>query len=711
MPTRKWGSERRVNTTVSGEQFQPSLAVLDDGGYVIAWTDRSGPVAQVRFQRFDSSGNPVGTQSTVPVSVSNHITEPSVVGLDGGGFAIAYDNEVVANDHDVGVARYSASGSFLGTVSIFSQGSSERDPALDRSSSGFVAAYEVNGDIYFRRWDPAGNLVGTELRVDVDDPSPAADSSADVVQLDGMYGYGRYVVTWSEHQGVYGTVLDHNGNIVAQNLLLMNESTGEARVTPLANGNFVVTTETQFGSVGVEACIFDIYGQPLGPKFDVTVPLLGHQRFADAVALADGGFAVVYLDVGTATIRGRVFDNWGARLGTEFIVSTSPARVYPDSREGAEEVSVAALSDGRLIVTWVGIDPDGSPGVRSQIIDPRDGMVNGTNAGEKLYGHDLVNDEITALAGSDTVFGMRGDDALYAGDGNDTLRGGAGGDYLDGGSGLDYADYRDSTAAVTVNLTTGLASGGFATGDELLDIERLLGSAFNDGLTGNGASNVINGGGGADLMRGMAAGDSYYVNDAGDVVDESVAGSNGTDTVLSSISFTLADTVHAKGALENLTLIGSANINGSGNGVASSAAGNVITGNAGANRLNGSFGNDTLKGLGGTDTFRFNTTINAIRNVDRITDFDVNTPSVTDSFDRIELENSVFTLLSTTGSLQTSKFASKAAADFDNGSTITYVSSTGSIYYDTNGAADGGATLFARVTAGLALTAADIFVT
>ena len=50
-------------------------------------------------------------------------------------------------------------------------------------------------------------------------------------------------------------------------------------------------------------------------------------------------------------------------------------------------------------------------------------------------------------------------------------------------------------------------------------------------------------------------------------------------------------------------------------------------------------------------------------------------------------------------------------ADADNGRTITYVSSTGGLFYDTNGAAAGGATLFAVLDTGLALTAADFFVT
>ena len=85
-----------------------------------------------------------------------------------------------------------------------------------------------------------------------------------------------------------------------------------------------------------------------------------------------------------------------------------------------------------------------------------------------------------------------------------------------------------------------------------------------------------------------AGNDVYVVDNAGDIVNESLAGSNGIDTVQSSISFSLANTARVLGAVENLTLLGSGNINGTGN-----ALNNVITGNAGANVLNGAAGNDT----------------------------------------------------------------------------------------------------------------------
>ena len=120
-----------------------------------------------------------------------------------------------------------------------------------------------------------------------------------------------------------------------------------------------------------------------------------------------------------------------------------------------------------------------------------------------------------------------------------------------------------------------------------------LGSASRDSLTGNDGNNLLDGSAGADTLAGGLGDDTYVIDTSGEVITESA--SAGTDSVLGSVSYTLASN------LENLTLTGTANLTGTGN-----ALNNVIVGNSGNNTLNGGVGADTLVGGAGNDAYVVN---------------------------------------------------------------------------------------------------------
>lgn len=126
--------------------------------------------------------------------------------------------------------------------------------------------------------------------------------------------------------------------------------------------------------------------------------------------------------------------------------------------------------------------------------------------------------------------------------------------------------------------------------------DRINGNAGNDTLSGGAGNDYLDGGAGGDTLRGGAGSDVYVIDAAADIVDESVAGSDGIDEVQSYITLYLTAT-SIRGSVENLTLLGAASIGGRGN-----ALNNVITGNSGNNPLLGFGGNDTLIGGDGTDS-------------------------------------------------------------------------------------------------------------
>ncbi|MFC3080129.1 glycosyl hydrolase family 28-related protein [Phenylobacterium terrae] len=129
--------------------------------------------------------------------------------------------------------------------------------------------------------------------------------------------------------------------------------------------------------------------------------------------------------------------------------------------------------------------------------------------------------------------------------------------------------------------------------------DTLLGTAGDDTLSGLGGNDSLDGGAGADTMTGGDGDDVFAVDNVGDkVVETYSAGAGGIDRVESSVSIlALWDEV------ENLTLLGAADLIGVGNG-----SHNRIVGNAGHNLIDGGLGNDTLLGGLGNDTYVVNVT-------------------------------------------------------------------------------------------------------
>lgn len=320
----------------------------------------------------------------------------------------------------------------------------------------------------------------------------------------------------------------------------------------------------------------------------------------------------------------------------------------------------------------------------------------------------LATGVVTGGSGSDVltsierVVGSRFGDVLTGSSADEFFSGGLGNDTIDGGGGtMDTIEYGTATGAVDVNLATGKSSGAAGI-DTIANIESVIGSAFNDKLTGNAGMNMLiggygddqlNGGAGMDIMVGGDGNDIYYVDDQFDLITELGTGiaNGGTDTVYTTVNYTLNANV------EILRLSSTANINGTGN-----ALDNGIVGNAGANVLNGMAGYDTLTGGAGKDTFVFNTAL--VRNVDTISDF-----SAVD--DTIQLENAIFTKLTATGALSAANFvANMAGTAVDANDYIVYDSDSGALYYDADGNGAGVAVKFAVLTGHPAITAADFYV-
>ncbi len=212
----------------------------------------------------------------------------------------------------------------------------------------------------------------------------------------------------------------------------------------------------------------------------------------------------------------------------------------------------------------------------------------------------------------DTLIGDAGANVLSGGAGDDVLDGGLGNDTLDGGSGTDTASYASAGGPVSVNLTTGKATGG-AGNDTLKTIENVIGSPYDDVLVGDAGANLLSGGAGVDIISGGAGDDTLEGGAGDDVLD----GGAGTDTASyasagAAVQVNLAAGQATGGAGQD-TLAGIENVIGSSfddtligddhaNVLVGGAGHDVIRGGGGADVLHGGAGDDVLDGGGGFDT-------------------------------------------------------------------------------------------------------------
>jgi Ca2+-binding RTX toxin-like protein len=369
-----------------------------------------------------------------------------------------------------------------------------------------------------------------------------------------------------------------------------------------------------------------------------------------------GGFNRIH-NSGTVTADGTAISVGGVAGETNFVVNNGIVQGLTAFSGG--DANDTLINNGRLFGTV-------SLGDGDDLFDGREGVASGT------------------------IFGDAGDDTLLGGNSNETFEGGTGADFISGGGGFDVVSFINGLA-VRASLSDQSQNTGEALGDEYESIEGLIGSIFNDSLTGNSAANTLDGRGGNDTLTGLGGNDRYNVNVATDRVIEAAAG--GTDTVFATSSFALS----TNGAnVENLRLQGAGNNFAKGTSLA-----NNLYGNSGNNVIDGLGGNDALVGRDGDDTFRFTTTLNAATNVDRILDFIV-------ADDTIAVDNAKFTGLAA-GNLLAGNFFIGAAAH-DGNDRIIYNDATGALLFDRDGTGAIAAIQFARLDPGLALTNADFVV-
>ncbi len=309
-------------TGVATTGIKPTVAALDDGGYLIAWVVRDDGSSQtgVRAQRYDANGTPVGDEQKVNARSADDLYPVAAAGLAGGGWVVAWKSTQPASD--ILVRRFDAAGAPQGEEqranAFFGRsGGSRHHPAVaSLADGGWVVAWSsqfqddgaVGSAIYVQRFGAAGTPVGSEVRV--------SDSAQDsVTPALAALANGGWLLTWQAGERVVAQRFNAGGT---------------------AQGAATLVDATEAAA--------ECY-QRAAP---VTCPVT--QRTPAATALDDGGYLIAWNAGPGMYLYARRFSAQGSAVGAVTQVADGPAP------------AAAGTSTGGFMIAWHAWGRDGDMG-------------------------------------------------------------------------------------------------------------------------------------------------------------------------------------------------------------------------------------------------------------------------------------------------------------------------------------------------------------
>ncbi len=467
-----------------------------------------------------------------------------------------------------------------------------------------------------------------------------------------------------------------------------------------ANGNAAMS-----GGAGIDTFTFAKTpgGDPAGTHSSITDFTPGTEKI-----VLDGSF---HADVGASGnfIAGdaRFYSAAGATSGHDatdrVVYDTATGNLWYDADGNAAGAS-------QLVATV-----QGAPALSATDV----AVVNGTSTTPPTT--DGSGQRITGTAGNDSLTGTDGDDTLDGGAGADTMAGGLGNDTYVVDNSLDVVSDTGGVDTVVSSISWTLGSG--------FENLTLTNNTTRTDAAGNNLANVIIGSDAANFINGRAGDDTIYGMGGNDSIDMSTGGTGfvgnrvidggaGTDTVdysgyaRSAVTANLATGVVTGGGLNGtgsatMTSVERLITDSFDDSLTGGNASEYLDGRGGNDTVNGGLGNDTLIGGLGNDTFVFSTAPSA-SNVDTVNDF-------TSGTDRLAFDDSSFTALGATGGFTANdpRFYSGAGvtAAHDADDRVIYDTTSGALYYDSDGNATAAPTQQVATLAGHpALAATDLSV-
>ena len=540
--------------------FAPQVAALKDGTFDIVWSRSGGDIAG---RHFNETGNFTGGDflSVLSSSDAKALSKPEVFQQADGRVVVQYQELFGPGDDDI--RWHNPDEVHPNSNSNASEFTFDDETLLDSTAvaggggaNAFFFTDQGHTNLALRFTDENGNAFGDRIFVGAHDgqvqqnPALAGLHTAAVAVAYENFDNTSFARDVRLH--IYG----RNGSDISGEVPLSatNKNAAFPDATVLHDGSLLVTWQESDGMAFRHV-------SSTGASLDLQPTVIPSSAgfLPKVTALNDGGFLIAWT-AGSGTeqdgsvdldIFAQRFDASGNAVGHQIHIDEA-------GDQGLFNLSLTTLADGRVVLAY-GSETGNSTNVTTldyRIIDPRDGVIVGTQGNDnivgredgsdisglggndKLTGRDAIdvldggngNDHLLGFGANDQLFGGSGNDNLEGGAGNDVLDGGAGNDVLSGGPGSDTASYAHASAAVAVSLALTSAQNTHGAGiDTLSGIENLTGSGFNDQLTGSSGINTLDGGLGNDVLSG-GAGNDFLIGGHGR--DELTGGTGADDFFL-----------------------------------------------------------------------------------------------------------------------------------------------------------------------------------
>ncbi|RZI47492.1 calcium-binding protein [Rickettsiales endosymbiont of Peranema trichophorum] len=571
----KLSGEFQVNSYTTGNQYHPSITSLSNGNFVVVWHSegQEGGGPGVHAQVYDSEGNKMNNEFKVSTIAASE-TAPNVAKLKGnGGFIITYTQgdtiyattmAAGTNGDDDLIAMHGESTTYgyygYDTVSYLNVTKAVQIDLTEGSSyvEGIIGS--AFDDIITGNRD--ANIIQGKAGDDIIDGRAGADDLDGGDGIDTVtYANSSAGVTVSLVPGVLGQGGDARGDL----LLNIENLTGSRHADKLTGDhrdNVIAGLgggDELDGGEGSDTLSYENYDKVVNIDLlnnGSTKPKRGADTFnnfeniigslkSDTLS-GDNKPNTIYGSDGNDVIKGR---GGGDRLdggkgsntlsyrdsssGVKVDLTTGKCQggdaegdvisnfsdvigtLYDDVLVGTDSKNNIHAGGGNDIVEGKGGGDklDGGHGVDTLVyVSSKTGVSVDLELGHGFMTDDPdIRDDIRNF---ENVIGSQYDDELIGDHGDNVMEGGEGADDMYGGRGSDTVSYRNSNKGVRVNLSVIEQE----MGDRLHDFENIIGSEYNDVLSGDKGDNLIESGGGDDILTGGKGRDVFKITNAKGVV-------------------------------------------------------------------------------------------------------------------------------------------------------------------------------------------------